>query len=333
MTGRETEETEMRQLNVGLKSLHLDPQQLETLQSTPQRVHTLNIYGVKINVCTNLAIFHEELSANYQQFLTESSRDVDATVRVFTLPEDSSLIQRLTQKKIRDVLEYSHDALRLYLIPESTERGNFFLSVMQVAFFRILLNHHLFCAHASAASAGTTGVMFSGESNSGKTTLVMALLAEGCKYFSDDMVLINTDTMTLLPLCSRLKPRGKTLSMFPQIDSEDAKTYRETEKQMRKILSIERSFPHLLSDPCQLKYVFFPTFNSKTETRLCSVSPSDAVIRFLKSWKLYRTDPTRVLPVVSKIARACNTYSMEYRDARDAAKDILEIIHGAADVS
>jgi hypothetical protein len=329
----EESEEKVRQLNVGLKPIHIDPNQAEPLQTLPQRLYTLNIYGVKINVCTDSSLCCEELSTTYQQFITEDSQNPDAVIKVLIAPDDTPLIKKVVSEEVRDVLEGAHDRFRLYIIPESNEPGNFFLSVMQVALFRTLLDHNLFCAHASAASVGTTGVLFSGESNSGKTTLVMALLAEGCKYFSDDMVLINTDTMMLLPLCSRLKPRGKTISMFPQIDSEESKTYRETETQMRKILSVGRSFPHLLSDPCPLNYIFFPTFSPEGETILHPVSPSNAVIQFLKSWKLYKTEPTHVLPMVSQIIRKCRTYSLEYRDAREAVTKIFEIIYGADDVS
>ncbi len=323
----------MKKLNIGLRTIHIDLQTREKLQDLNQRVHTLNIYGVRINVCTSSILCSEELSSNYELLITDASQNPDAVVQVLTAPEDLPIIHQLGYKEVKDVLEYANNHLRLYIIPESTEPGNFFLSVMQVALFRILLDYHLFCAHASAASVRSQGVMFSGESNSGKTTLVMALLAEGHKYFSDDFVLINTDTMMLLPLCSRLKPRAETISMFPEIDSEDAKTYMETETQVRKIFSVGRGFPHLLSDPCGLTHIFFPTFNPEGETVLRPMPRSDGVMTFLKSWMLYKTEPTRVLPLISKIVRACKTYSLEYRDAREAVKEILDIIPGADNVS
>lgn len=329
----EKETNRMKKLDIGLKNIHIYPQKREMLQNLNQKVHTLDIYGVKINVCTNSTLCSEELSSNYAPLITNTSQNPDAVIQVLIVPEDLPIISQLSQEEVRDVLEYAHDPLRLYIIPESTEPGNFFLSVMQVALFRILLDYRLFCAHASAASVEGQGVMFSGESNSGKTTLVMALLAEGHKYFTDDMVLINTDTMMLLPLCSRLKPRGKTILMFPEIDSEDAKTYMETENQVRRILSVGRSFPHLLSDPCPLTHIFFPAFNPEGEAALHPLPSSDAAMAFLKSWKLYRTEPTRVFPLVSKIVRTCKTYSLEYRDAREAIKEILGIIQGADHVS
>ncbi|MBU7013502.1 MAG: hypothetical protein HXS43_01615 [Theionarchaea archaeon] len=323
----------MTRLNVGLKTAHLGPRECEKLQNLDQRVHTLDIYGVTINVCTNSTLYSEELSGTYERLITSTSQDPDAVIRILTVPEDLPVIHQLGYEEEKNVLEYSHDDSRLYIIPESTEPGNFFLSVMQVALFRILLDHNMFCAHASAASLGNHGVIFSGESNSGKTTLVMALLAEGHKYFSDDFVLIHTDTMMLLPLCSRLKPRGKTISMFPEMETEDAKIYMETETQVRKILSVGRTFPHLLSPPCPLTHIFFPTFNPEGETVLQPVSPSDGVIAFLKSWMLYRTEPTRVFPLISKIVRACKTYSLEYRDAREAVKDLVRVILGEDSVS
>lgn len=320
-------------LNIGLKTAHIDPRDREKIQNLNQKIHTLDICGVKINVCTNSTLCSEELSRNYEKLITSASQNPDAVVQILMIPEDLPVTRQLGYESVQDVLEYAHNHLRLYIIPESKEPGNFFLSVMQVALFRILLDYHLFCAHASAASIEGHGIMFSGESNSGKTTLVMALLSEGHKYFSDDFVLINMDSMMLLPLCSRLKPRGKTISMFPELDSRDARTYMETKDQMRKILSVGRSFPHLLSDPCPLSHLFFPAFNPEGETVLHPVSRSDGVITFLKSWSLYKTEPTRVLPLISKIVRTCKTYSLEYGDAREAIREILHVVPGVDSVS
>ena len=322
---------ELQQLNIGLTSLQLDNDKIKKIEDISHNVHTLNIYGITINISTNSLLCSEELSSNYSTFLTTLSRDPDAIVHFLMPPEDISLIETLKIKNSRDVLECANNPLWVYILPASNEPGNFFLSVLQVALFRILLRHDLFCTHASGASAGNAGILFSGESNSGKTTLVMALLTEGCKYFSDDMVLINPNTMMLLPLCSRLKPREETIFMFPEMDSEVAVTYMETEHQKRKILSVEQSFPHLWSSPCPLKYIFFPRFIPDEETVLTSVSKSDAVIQFLKTWPLYKTEPTRVIPVVSKIVKECETYSLKYGNAREAVKDVLEIIQGVHD--
>lgn len=327
------ESENLRQVEIGLRPVQLDQKELETLGKIPQSVQTLDIYGVKINVCTSLPVFSEELSANYGKFFSDFSSTPHSVVHFFVTEEIAPLIQNRGLDITTHVLEYAHNSLRVYIIPATEELGNFFLSVMQVALFRILLDYQLFCAHASAASVGPAGIMFSGESNSGKTTLVMALLAEGCKYFSDDMVLIDTNKMLLLPLCSRLKPRGETISMFPQIDSEDARVYMETEDQQRKVLSVEQSFPHLLSDPCLLTHIFFPRFNPEEDTVLRPMSSSDAVLKFLKSWKLYSTEPRRVLPLVSRVVKTCNVYSLEYREAKEAAKKILEVVRGGTDVS
>ena len=329
-----TEESEkLRQVSIGLKPVQLDQKELENLEKIPQRVQTLDIYGVKINICTSLPLFREELFDSYERFFSDLSLTPDSVVHFYVAEEIAPLTQNWSTDDITNVLECAHNSLRVYIIPKTEELGNFFLSVMQVALFRILLDCQLFCAHASAASVGSAGVLFSGESSSGKTTLVMALLAEGCKYFSDDMVLINTDTMMLLPLCSRLKPRGETISMFPQIDSVDARVYMEAADQKRKVLSVEHSLPHLLSDPCPLTHIFFPTFAPEGETVLQPMSSSDAVLKFLRSWKLYSTEPKRVLPLVSKVVKTCKVYRLEYREAKEAARKILEVIRGGTDVS
>ncbi len=324
-------EENLRQVNIRLHPVQVGREEVEELDHLSQSTQTLDIYGVKINVCTSLPPFSEELSSNYTRFFSHLSPHPDATVHFFMGGEDVPLVRSLRAKNTTDVLELAAGARRAYVIPATEELGNFFLSVMQVALFRILLDYHLFCAHASAASAGTDGILISGESNTGKTTLVMALLAEGCKYFSDDMVLINTDTMMLLPLCSRLKPRGETISMFPQINLEEARSYMETENQERRVLSVEHSSPHLLGDPCPLTHIFFPTFNPERETAFRLLSSSDAVLNFLKSWKLYSTEPRRVFPLVNKVVRACKAYSMVYRDAREASRKMIQIVSGVSD--
>ena len=57
--------------------------------------------------------------------------------------------------------------------------------------------------HASALAFGNTGVIFPASSGSGKTTIALALIAQGFQYLSDEVAMIDAEDFTLRPL-----PRG-----------------------------------------------------------------------------------------------------------------------------
>lgn len=79
---------------------------------------------------------------------------------------------------------------------------------------------YLLALHAGGIARGDKAMLLVGESRSGKTTLTAALLGEGWDYLSDDMILIERNSLTAkaMPCSLGIKPGGWELlsSRFPE---------------------------------------------------------------------------------------------------------------------
>lgn len=79
---------------------------------------------------------------------------------------------------------------------------------------------HLLALHAAAAQRHGTTVLLAGPSGAGKTSLSVALAAEGWRFGTDELVLLRHDLHLLalpLPACIKHEMVPATLARFPHL--------------------------------------------------------------------------------------------------------------------
>ncbi len=126
--------------------------------------------------------------------------------------------------------------------------------------------------HASALAFGNTGVIFPASSGSGKTTIALALIAQGFQYLSDEVAMIDVEDLTLRPLPRGLAIRENafhllqslnkpppSVGFYPQASSSHVRYFNPT------------AFIHQASEkPVSVKYVIFlekPTLSPNTHLK------------------------------------------------------------------
>jgi hypothetical protein len=83
-----------------------------------------------------------------------------------------------------------------------------------------LENHQLL--HAAALSWQDAGLILAGRGMRGKSTLVLALLAQGFRYFSDDIAALRNDSCQLIPFPKAISVRPESLALLGSLLGEDA---------------------------------------------------------------------------------------------------------------
>lgn len=92
-------------------------------------------------------------------------------------------------------------------------------SVFLSGLFTIMRFQGLFPIHASGLAAGRKGILITGDSGQGKTTLLLHLLKQGFRYLADDTLLVRENgqhvTMLAFPTPIRISPQAA--DFFPEL--------------------------------------------------------------------------------------------------------------------
>lgn len=94
-----------------------------------------------------------------------------------------------------------------------------FRIVFMPSFFYLLQTYGMFPLHASAVASEKQGILLSGSSGRGKTTLLLHLLEAGFDYMADDTVLLHDtgDIPTMFSFPAFAKISAHTLEFFPEL--------------------------------------------------------------------------------------------------------------------
>jgi hypothetical protein len=187
---------------------------------------------------------------------------------------------------------------------------------------------HILHLHAGAVVKNGTLVLLPARSGSGKTSLTARLVATGCEYFTDEVVLLERGTDRIRPvpvsLCVKesgidlLKPHFPGLPELPTHDRQDRMAVRYLPPPVRSLPEENRSEPPAL--------LVFPGYVEGAPTALRPLSAAEAFGRLLDECvaipkPLSLTDAAALVSTVEKL----RCFALTGGDLDAAAATILEL--------
>lgn len=119
-----------------------------------------------------------------------------------------------------------------------------------------LKSHFLF--HGAAVSRDGDGMVISGPSYYGKTSLTLQLLLrKGFRFLSDDQLAINRETRLIDPFPRGIGIRENTLAFFDELQIEHLESYMDGGGQRKWLVDISEISENGVGEPCRLKYLVF----------------------------------------------------------------------------
>jgi len=166
------------------------------------------------------------------------------------------------------ILPYSEqDALDMYR------------NIWLLALFHMMRAQSIFPLHGSAAMIGEKGVLITGKSGQGKTTLLLHLLKEGFRYLADDTVLLRQagETPTLLSFPTAIRITTETVKFFPELSSVVKAT--RPDKREKYCLDIKQFSPIPPGHSAMPALVVLPEITPGQETTLLPLSRMAAAVQ------------------------------------------------------
>ncbi|KYK35901.1 MAG: hypothetical protein AYK19_01465 [Theionarchaea archaeon DG-70-1] len=176
----------------------------------------LNFYGYTTWLQTNSERLYDHIHENYSFFVEKTSAKPQSLFVV--LDDKASDISDYFQKlfplrKFTGSLIIA-DELDLIFVISTYSNLAYAFACMMFQSMVLHLSKDYFNVHAAALVKGDTGFLFPGSQHCGKTTLTLELIKRGYKLLSDDLAIINRETLEVMPFPRALNIREKTLPLL-----------------------------------------------------------------------------------------------------------------------
>jgi hypothetical protein len=161
--------------------------------------------------------------------------------------------------------------------------------------------------HAGAVARDGGALLLPAKMDSGKSSLVTALLREGWDYLSDELGSVDPVTGRVYPFPKLISLDEATLGFFPGL--ADSLADREGTPLPERFVGPEDVGASVAS-PAEPRWIVFPTADWEGEARLTEVTRAESVERMAKnSFNLYRYGERGVI-LLSRAAASARAYEL-----------------------
>ncbi|MCB2148560.1 MAG: PqqD family peptide modification chaperone [Deltaproteobacteria bacterium] len=175
--------------------------------------------------------------------------------------------------------------------------------------------------HAAVIEMDGITVMFPGEAGSGKTTLAAALMAHGCRFFSDELAVLNLSDLCVspLPLPMSIKPGSvKPLeSYYPGL--ADRPIHLRTDgKKVRYLSPSVKNLPEVVENSSPVDFLIFPKYIKGAEDRLAKIDKMEALQRLAKTGSSNRVFTSRDVEAMITLIERRPCYELVFSELPQA---------------
>lgn len=203
----------------------------------------------------------------------------------------------------------------IYLNLKTIEIRRFFSFIFfYIMLVEMLRYRGLYYVHASCVAVGDKGVLISGDTGVGKSTLCITLLREGCKYLSDDGVLLKDegDNVRILSLPGDFHIDPAISERFEEL--EKVKNARKYGNGPKRSFRAEDVYPEQFVLEAKQGFILFPEITGEEKSALVPLGRAEALAKLIPSSLLVMMDKDIApmhLAALKKIVEKSKSYRMK----------------------
>ena len=183
-----------------------------------------------------------------------------------------------------------------------------------------------FLLHAGAVTKGGAGIIFPGPSGSGKSSLTAALLFQGYRYLSDEMVPVNPITIQAdcFPKALSIKDR----SVFPLLHLAEHRWIGPETSDNGAVwyLHPEDLASQAISDPVHISHIIFPTYKSDGKAKLEPLPANQAATKLIENSINFSKFGRDGLGLVADLVKGAQCYSLTMNGIGPTTELIDELV-------
>jgi len=176
--------------------------------------------------------------------------------------------------------------------------------------------------HAAAVTTLGKAILLPGCAGSGKTTLTAELVRRGAGYLTDELVIMNEETCSVIPFPKALSIKRGSLRFFDALDlrpkgaPHDRVWYLDPEK-LRMDSVVRR--------PASIGWVVFPAFQPGSATRLSRLTAGEATLALFTNLVSVSPNKTAILDFLIVLANSVPAFRLVFCDLHDACRVLRKI--------
>lgn len=220
------------------------------------------------------------------------------------------------------------DGSRVQQVESAASMLDFVLANMTVQ--AVELMEDFVALHAAAAAWDRRGIIFPGQPDAGKTTLVAGLTQVGFAYLSDEAALIDPRTGLLHPFPRALAMDSQSLDAIPGLRQKLPPDHDQFMR-FRFHVAPDDLRPGAVGRPCRVEYVIAPKYEAGSETTLEPMSRAEALMTLAEnSFNMVRFGALAV-ESLHRAMEGVRGYRLRIGSLEDGIRKVLDVVGGEAD--
>jgi len=178
--------------------------------------------------------------------------------------------------------------------------------------------------HAGGVTSNGVGLAFPAHMESGKSTLTTGLVRAGFGYLSDEAVLLDWETLMVIPFPKPISLDPGSWHLFPELEPQAPlpSGYKENEWQLPPS-AIRRD---AVAGSCRIEYFVFPKYADGAETRLTPIRRAEATIELAKNTFRFNERPRRSLDALAAVVHDVDCFQLSIGDLETAVALVTELV-------
>jgi hypothetical protein len=194
------------------------------------------------------------------------------------------------------------------------------------------MTEEFFLFHAGAVSHANDGIILPAAPGMGKTTLVLKLVARGCRFLSDEVACINAERRIVAPFPRKLLVRSDSEAVLGMALPQNATPLAREGDEQESAFDIEDMIPDCLSGPCTPRYVMFLR-GFGDEPRLERMANSNALFELFGCGISPLLDMSRLLFGFAGLLNDMECYHLVAGDPEKTADVVMDLLERRQDSS
>lgn len=177
----------------------------------------------------------------------------------------------------------------------------------------------LYYVHAAVVEWRGGALVLPGLSRAGKSTLALALLLEGARLLSDEILAWDSEARRLRPLPRAVKIRDECVAYFPEL----AHRFRGAGE--GRFLPFDALAPDVLAaGSARIAAVVVPRWSSDGATRLAPITRGQALLALAESSLNFGAHRVQSIDRLSALVEGARTLRLDWHEPRGAARAVLQ---------
>jgi hypothetical protein len=179
--------------------------------------------------------------------------------------------------------------------------------------------------HAGGVERGGIGVVFPGDVEAGKTTLIAGLVRAGWGYLTDEGVAVDRENLVIDPYPKPLSIDRGAWPLFPELEPRvDLGTDAYKADQWQVPAADIR--PDALGRSCPVSMIFFTKYESGVDTAVEPLGRAEALVEMAKNTFKFDEQGAAALDLLAELVRPAECYRLSSGDLDAAVAAVTKLL-------